>query len=129
MPEYSPEQFAALLLGAAAASPKETVQIVRKGSGNVKADARRNVQMTAPRRNAHAFLDINYDVDIQGATVVGDIGYDTGPGKAGNLGNLLEFGGGGDHSPPHFDLALALAEEEPRFEEALADMGERLLDG
>jgi hypothetical protein len=32
------------------------------------------------------------------------------------LGNLLEFGGGGDHSPPHRDLGRALDAEEPRFE-------------
>jgi hypothetical protein len=125
--EYTPAEFADILLGAAADAVKETEQVVSKGSLNIKNDARRNVQMTAPVHNAHAQYDINYDIDVHGATVTGDIGYDSGPGKAGNLGNLLEFGGGGDHSPPHRDLGRALDDEEPRFEQALADMTDRLL--
>lgn len=129
MPEYTPEQFAALLMKAATEAPRQAVQVVRKGSANVQRDARANVQRTAPVRNAGAFRDINFDVEAVGVVIEGEIGYDTGPGKAGNLGNLLEFGGGGDHSPPHRDLALALDAEEPRFVEAVEDLGERLLGG
>ena len=127
MPSYTPEQFAAYLLNVVAQVPKETVAIVRRGSANVKRDARRNVQQTAPIHNAHAFRDINFDVEAAGTKVIGDIGYDDGPGKAGNLGNLLEFGGGGDASPPHRDLARALEDEDGRFVRALEDMGEELL--
>lgn len=130
----TPEQFAASLLGAAVRAPREAQQIVSKGSLNVKNDARRNVQQTAPRRNAGAHLTITYDVEVRGPVTEGEIGYDkdlfkaagkrTGPG---GIGNLLEFGGGGDHSPPHRDLARALEAEDPRFTNAVADMGERLL--
>lgn len=128
MPEYTPDQFAGVLMRAVAEAPHEAVQVVRKGSLNVKLGARRNVLQTAPVHNAGAHRDINFDVVSQGPTVVGDIGYDTGPGRAGNLGNLLEYGGGGDHSPAHRDLARALEDEEPRFVRALGDVGERLLD-
>lgn len=128
MPELTPDQFAAVLMGAVAKAPRETVAVVRRGSLNVKNDARRNVQQTAPIHNAHAQYDINYDVEAQGVTVVGDIGYETGPGKSGNLGNLLEFGGGGDHSPPHRDLGRALDIEEPRFIQALEDMAEKVIE-
>jgi hypothetical protein len=123
---YTPEQFAAILMQVAAETPRETVKVVRKGSGNVKTDSRRNVQITAPIHNAHAFRAITYDIEAVGVTVVGVIGYDKDI-NGGPLGNLLEFGGGGDHSPPHRDLGRALDVEEPRFADALGDMGERLL--
>jgi hypothetical protein len=55
-----------------------------------------------------------------------EIGYDKNT-KPGRLGNLLEYGGGGDHSPPHRDLGRALDAEEPRFTEALAALVEKLL--
>lgn len=128
MPEYTPDQFAAILVGAIPKAAKATVDVVRKSSGNVKIGARKNVQMTAPIHNAHAQFDINYDVDTQGTWVVGDIGYDTGPGKSGNLGNLLEHGGGGDHSPPHRDLGRAMDVEEPRFIQALEDLTEQVIE-
>lgn len=128
MPEYTPDEFADILMAAVARTPRETVQVVRKGAQNVKTDARRNVRMTAPIQNAHAYRDISYDVDAEGVTVVAEIGYEKGPGKAGNLGGLLEFGGGGDHSPPHRDLARALEAEEYKFGKALEDMGEEILD-
>lgn len=135
MPEYTPEQFAAILLSAAAKTPREAVGIVRKGSVNVERDAKRNVRQTAPVHNAHAANTITFDVAAQGPAVVGEIGYDKelfrSPGKKtgpGGIGNLLEFGGGGDHSPPHHDLSRALAVEEPKFLQAIADMGERVIE-
>ena len=130
MPELTPEQFAADLLAASAATPKAVARVVSKGSLNVKNDARRNVLQTAPRRNAHAHLAIDYDLTTQGATAVGEIGYNKDhptAGKSAKLGNLLEFGGGGDHSPPHHDLARALEVEEPRFVQALTDVVEDAL--
>lgn len=128
MPDYTPDQFAALLEGAAVKAAKQTVAVVNKGSLNVKNDAKRNVLQTAPVRNAHAHQAINYDVSAPGGgVVVGEIGYDK-TDKRGRLGNLLEFGGGGDHSPPHHDLSRALEAEEPRFVRALEDVAEDVLD-
>lgn len=123
---YTPEQFAAHLMEVVARAPRETVDVVRKGATQVKADARRNVKQTAPLHNAHAFTAINFDVEAHGVLIDAEIGYDKG--GPGNLGNLLEFGGGGDHSPPHRDLGRAIDAEEPKFIDALGDMGERLLD-
>jgi hypothetical protein len=126
--ESSPEQFARALERASSKTPKETVAVVRKGANNVKRDARRNVQQTAPIHNARAQQFINYDVEAQGVQVVAEIGYDRTM-KPARLGNLLEFGGGGDKSPPHHDLANALETEEPRFTQALGDLAEGLIPG
>lgn len=124
---YTPDEFAVVLMGAAVEAAQETAKVVSKGALNVKNDARRNVLMTAPVQNAHAYKDISYDLDSQGATISAEIGYETGPGKAGNLGNLLEFGGKGDHSPPHHDLRFALEAEEPGFVRALEDVVEQAI--
>lgn len=124
----SPEEFARRLEAAIPKVAKQTVAVVRKGSLNVKNEAKRNVLQTAPVRNAHAHQAINFDVDAPGGgVVVGEIGYDK-TDKRGRIGNLLEFGGGGDHSPPHRDLARALESEEPRFVRALEDMIKDVLD-
>jgi hypothetical protein len=128
MPALDPDEFARELVKAIRSTPGATVKVVRKGSQNVKRQARRNVRLTAPVRNAHAHTAINYDVEAHGVEVVGEIGYDKTQ-KPGRLGNLLEFGGGGDHSPPHHDLARAAAGEGDKFEEAIADMGEAILSG
>jgi hypothetical protein len=59
--------------------------------------------------------------------VVSEIGYDKDI-TGGALGNLLEYGGGGDHSPPHRDMGRAAdAEEEARFGDSLQAMALKLL--
>jgi hypothetical protein len=126
VPTYTPDEFAALLADAPVHAVREVAKVVQKGSLNVKNDARRNVQASAPIHNAHAYTAIGYDVEASGATVAGEIGYDKDI-RAGRLGNLLEFGGGGDHSPPHHDLRRALEAEEPRFVQSIADAGEQAL--
>jgi hypothetical protein len=126
--DLDPEQFARELMRAVEKTPAATVKVVRKGSQKVKTAAKRNVRMTAPIHNAHAATAINYDVEAKGVEVVGEIGYDKSQ-RPGRIGNLLEFGGGGDHSPPHHDLARAVIGEADDFEDALADMGEALISG
>ncbi len=126
MPTYSPDEFAAHLVAAAPKAAREAAKVVKRGSLNVKNEAQRNVQATAPVHHAHAHKAIGYDVDAADLTITGVIGYDKDK-RGGPLGNLLEFGGGGDHSPPHRDLARALEVEEPRFAEALADVGEQAI--
>lgn len=126
MPEYTPDQFAAVLMGAIPKAVKETVQVVRKGSANVKRDGRRNSIVSSGHSAAAAPYSIDFEVSAVGVTVVGEIGYMRG--NQAEFGALLEFGGGGDHSPPHRDLGRALEVEEPKFVEALADMGERVIE-
>jgi hypothetical protein len=74
--------------------------------------------------NARAPYAINYDVNVDGATITAEIGYDKDlPG--GSLGNLLEYGS--RNSAPHRDLGRALDAEETRFEDALAEAVVKLL--
>jgi hypothetical protein len=122
----TPGSLAADMLKAAAEAVVGTRAIVQKGSLNVKNDAKRNVQQSAPTHNAHAANAITYDTgnDFRGLMSRGEIGYDKDrPGGA--LGNLLEYGS--LHNPPHRDLGRALDAETPRFEEALALFIEKLL--
>jgi hypothetical protein len=122
----TPDTLAAAMLAAAAGAVAGTRAVVQKGALNVKNEGRANALASAPRHNARAPYAITYDTKVGKASVEGEIGYDKNkPGGA--LGNLLEFGGGGDHSPPHRDLGRALDAEQPRFEKALADMAEKLL--
>lgn len=115
----TPDTMAAALLAAAASAVTEVRAVVTKGAQNIKADARRNALQSAPTRNAGAPYAIGYDTTVRRTAVEAVIGYDKDkPGGA--LGNLLEFGGKGDASPPHRDLGRALDAEEPGF---LREMG------
>lgn len=122
----TPNSLAADMLKAAGEAIVGTRAIVAKGSLNIKNDARANVLASAPVHNAHAAYAITYDTQIGRTVVSGEIGYDKDrPG--GSLGNLLEYGGGGDRSPAHRDLGRAFDSELPRFEEALAVFAGKLL--
>lgn len=124
----TPETLAAALVKAAIAAPVAAKAVVSKGSLNVKNDAKKNVLETAPVRNAGAHRAITYEVIARKTSILGVIGYDKDkPGGA--LGNILEYGGGGDASPPHRDLGRALDEEEPRFLNALGDVAVAGLTG
>lgn len=132
MPDYTPEQFARALEQSVGKTPKAAVAVVKRGALNVKNDARRNVRASAPVHSAHAYAAITYDVDVERTEIVAEIGYDKdkdkGSGKRtgpGGLGNILEFGSA--NNPPHRDVGRALDDEEPRFADALGDMGEKLL--
>jgi hypothetical protein len=122
----TPETLAAAMLRAAAAATATTTAVVTKGAQNVKNQARKNVRASAPTHNAGAAYAINYDVTPSPAGIEAEIGYDKDD-KRGRIGNLLEFGGGGDKSPPHRDLGRALDDEEKRFPDALAAAIEKLL--
>lgn len=130
----TPETLAAALLASAAEAVVATRVAVQKSALNIKTRSRANVLQSAPTRNAHAANTITYDTKIGKTGVEAEIGYDkdlykapgrqTGPG---GIGNLLEFGGGGDHSPPHRDLARALEAEEPGLTDSLQMLAKRLL--
>jgi hypothetical protein len=123
----TPETLAADMLKAAAEAVAATRTVVQVGAFNVKRDAKANVYKSAPIHNAHAAETINYDTKIGATTVDAEIGYDRNVSKSANISWVLEYGGGGDHSPPHRDLGRALDAEEPRFTEALAALVEKLL--
>jgi len=122
VPTYTPDEFAAILDASPVEATKEVRKTVGKGALNVKTAAQANVLSTAPRHNAGAYKAITYDDPTSGPVISSEIGYDKRR-RGGALGNLLEFGGGGDHSPPHHDLRLALEAEDPRFTDAVGDAG------
>jgi hypothetical protein len=94
----TPETLAADMLKAAAEAVVATRAVVQVGALNIKRDAKANVLKSAPIHNAGAAAAITYDTNIGKTTVDAEIGYDKDK-KPGRIGNLLEFGGGGDHSP------------------------------
>jgi hypothetical protein len=123
----TPEQFAASLLAAGRGAQKGAEAVVKRGANNIKNEARRNVQQSAPVHQAGAHKAITYDDPSASLfRVESEIGYDKDI-SGGSLGNLLEYGGGGDRSPAHRDLGRALDAEEPRFEDALTAMALKLL--
>lgn len=128
MPAQTPDQFAVDILRTLAEVAAGTQAVVAKGAQNVKTEARANVQKSAPVHNGGAWQAITYDTDfdVRGGKFSAEIGYDKDI-RVGRLGNLLEYGGGGDRSPAHRDVGRALDSEEPRFEEALKLMVGKLL--
>lgn len=118
----TPETLAADMLKAVVTVVAGARTVVAVGAGNVKRDARANVEKSAPVQNAHAQYAITYDAPhLVGMSIESEIGYDKDlPGGA--IGNLLEFGGGGDKSPPHRDIGRAADAEEPRFEAAMSKL-------
>lgn len=121
------DSFAAELLKAAVEAPVVAAVAVKKAAQNIKSEARENVRRSAPVHNAGAYNAITYDEPKPvGMRVTSEVGYDRNlPGGA--IGNLLEFGGGGDHSPPHRDIGRAADNEETRFEDVFAKLAGKLL--
>lgn len=100
----------------------EGEKVVSKGAVNVKRDWRERWQgfthaPALPRA-------ITYDMTRSDASVSAEIGPDKDL-RQGALGNLLEFGS--VNNPPHPGGLPALAAEEPRFVNAVGDLGEKLL--
>lgn len=123
----SADSFAADLLLAAAKSSVAAAAVVKRAAQNVKTEAQANVLKSAPTHNAGAHRAITYDEpSLLGTQITSEVGYDRDkPGAA--LGNLLEYGGGGDKSPAHRDIGRAADNEETRFADAVASMATRLL--
>lgn len=96
--------------------------VVSKGALNIKIDARRLAPGTG-----HARLypgSITYELAQDGPAHEAVIGPEPGKPQWG-LGNLLEFGS--VHNEPHPHLGPALDAEEPRFVNAAADLGVKLI--
>lgn len=101
----------------------EAEAIVAKGAVNVKKSAARRVAGLA---HAPAYPHaIGFDLFHLPGSAQARIGPDKGA-RQGALGNILEYGTSKNAPVPH--LAPALDEEAPRLVQALADLGERLLE-
>lgn len=120
----TPETLAADLLKAGAEAIVATRAVVQKGALNIKNDAKRNVQQSAPVHNAYAHNAITYDTTIRPLTVEAEIGYDKDK-RGGSLGNILEYGT--RKNPPHRDLGRALDREAEHFDGYLAAAIAKLL--
>lgn len=70
---------------------------------------------------------ITYDVDVHGASIVAEIGADLDKGGQAPLAFIPEYGVAQNNTRAQPGGAPALAEEAPRFEEALGKLGEDLL--
>lgn len=117
----TPQTLAAAMLKAAAEAAVGARVVVQASAKTIRNEARKNVKKSAPVQNAHAMYAITYNTGFTKTGVDAEIGYDKDI-NGGPLGNLLEYGGGGDKSPPHRDLGRALDAEQPRFESALSKL-------
>ena len=127
MAAQSLDSFAAELLGLAATAAVKASPVVKKVAQTVKDEAQENVHRSAPTHNAGADRAINYDEPVLAGTQVRtEVGYDRDkPGGA--LGNLLEYGGGGDRSPAHRDIGRAADSAEEHFADAVKKLADHLL--
>lgn len=107
--------------------PKRLLPGARKRVGRA---ARDTAQAWRRRWTGHDFIPhlpdaVTYDVHEHGDTFRAEVGPDKSK-RQGPLGNIIEFGT--LNSAPIPGGAPALDEEEPRFVDALADLGEKALD-
>lgn len=104
----------------------EGKKVVAKGSLNVKTRAREIIAEASDRGYLpHYPASITYETTPAADSVTGHIGPEEDR-RQGPLGSILEDGSVNNAPIPH--LGPALDEEEPQFEEAAAELGERLLE-
>jgi hypothetical protein len=127
-PEETLSQFASDLFEVIVEVPRGLKDVVAEAAERVVDGAKANVRRTAPIHNAGAYKGIDYEVYDRDGDIWGEVGYNPKLYRPAHLGNLLEFGGGGDPSPPHWDLALALKAEARNYEDKVGDYGEVLLE-
>jgi hypothetical protein len=128
MAVQSADSFANDLLMAAAGAAVGARAVVKTSAHAMKKEAQENVLKSAPVHNAGAHRTITYDEpSIVGARVMSEVGYDRDAGRAAALGNLLEYGGGGDKSPAHRDIGRAADSLEGRIGQAMQAMAVKLL--
>lgn len=116
-------ELVAALTKAESRSVEAVRAVVERGAVNVKKDwrARWGGIGHAPALPAA----VTYDVSFGFGTVSAEVGPDKGK-RQGALGNIIEFGT--SKNAPIPGGLPALEAEQPKFERALADLGERLLD-
>lgn len=100
----------------------EARKVVQKGALNIKNGARRRIGRPA---HAPAYASsITYESRETATKAEAEIGPDKGR-RQGALGNLLEYGSVNNAPIPH--IRPAADEELPRFEQAMDDLGVKLL--
>jgi hypothetical protein len=102
----------------------EAHEVIKKGSLNIKNDARRRASFTSTAR--HYPRTITYETRVLKNAAIGE----TGPRKdrpQGPLGVLLEFGT--PTSPPQPHMGPAGDTEEPKFVRAMEALAAKLLEG
>lgn len=115
---------------AAERAPAEAHKVVSKGALNIKNDARETWKREL--RGGHArrlHYAVGYDISrVGGDEVIANIGPDADRDRLqGPLGGIIEQGS--INNAPIPALTPAWKKESPRFEDALGDLGERLLSG
>ena len=124
----SADSFATDLLLAAAGASAGAAVVVKTSAHAMKKEAQENVLRSAPTHNGDAHKTITYDEpSIVGVQVQSEVGYDRDAGRAAALGNLLEYGGGGDKSPAHRDIGRAADSLEGRIGQSMQVMALKLL--
>jgi hypothetical protein len=96
--------------------------VVAKGCLNIKtATQRRWTGLSNAPLLARA---VTYDTHLTPTGAWGEVGPDKDK-RQGDLGNLIEYGS--VNNPPHPGLAPSAAEEDPRFGQALEDLGAKAM--
>ena len=112
-------------MAAAAAAPKETRAIVQKGALQIKTGARRR---TAGIKHVPALGNaITYDSHETPAKIWAEIGPEQDR-RGGNLAHFVENEYGTPWSAPQPIMAPEAEAEAPRFERAMQDLADRVLE-
>jgi hypothetical protein len=98
-------------------------RVVSRGALNIKNGARR--RLAGHPHLPHYPDSITYDLERRGTVVQAEVGPDKDR-PQGALGNLIEYGNPNNPGIPAINPELDL--EAPRFVNAVADLGERMLE-
>lgn len=104
---------------------REVAAVVRKGALNVKTDARRFATGIGHAPLYPASISYGVTGDGRFGVIEAEIGPDKGR-PQGALGNILEYGT--VNNAPHTHLGPALDREGPRFMDAIAAAGAKVLE-
>lgn len=100
--------------------------VVSKGAANIKDDWRAAWKQLGPHISDLPYK-VNYDLDVDGTDITANIGPDLEREGQAPLGGIIEEGS--PTSAAHPAGQHALDAETPKFERAVADVAEQLLDG
>lgn len=110
---------------------EEIVEAGKKVVGQGCLQIKRQAQQIIRDRSTRGYLphyprSISYDVTANGDSITGTVGPDAAK-LQGGLARVIEYGTVNNAPIPH--LSPSLDAEIPRFEQAVADLGEKLING